>query len=132
MSQFKRFTSIALLSGALIAGKLLGCGSDGSPQIGVAVDPECIVVPLGATQDFCAAAMNASDSSVSFKIVGGDALSGSLTQVSSIRTSYKAPAAVPPNCIVNIQASSNQDPTSTHTITVFLKDAAGSCPSPDP
>ena len=113
---------------------MAGCGNDGTIEVGVEINPDCVFVPLGGgTQQFCASVFNAANTNVTFNILGG-ANFGSFTESGTTTANgpvvtYKSPTVLPSSCVVNIQAVSVQDPSKVNQVSVLLGDAT-TCPPP--
>ncbi len=115
------------LTAAILA--LFGAGCSGSdiPLIGVQVEPLCIEVPSGASQQFDARIFVDSvdqgidNAAVTWSVFGGD-VNGSITGGGL----YTAPNTVPPPAVqVTIIATSNEDTQKVGNATAVL---SGACP----
>jgi DNA-binding beta-propeller fold protein YncE len=87
------------------------------PPIQVYVSPDTVDVAIGLTAQFTAVVANATDTSVTWSIVGNDGTKGSINSSGL----YTAPASIPTPDSVTIMATSNADPAKNDTAVANIK-----------
>jgi uncharacterized protein (DUF1800 family) len=109
---------IALFTGCAAMGS--GSGSSGQTSSGVTVSPGSSTVRAGDTQQFTAKVTAVMDQTVTWSVNG---MMGGNATVGTISTSglYKAPAALPTQSSVSIEATSSSDKTLSGKVMVMLE-----------
>jgi hypothetical protein len=96
---------------------LAGCGSDGTVQIGVEASPACARVNFNQTQQFTAQVFNATDTSVTWSVDGGNN-NGTIDPNTGL---YTAPSTAPASPFVTVIATSKEDPTKSGQATAAVE-----------